>query len=328
MALGALALAWTLFDMLLRPLWRGTRFLARDPRLAARRGRALAVGATSAALLTALVGVLPLPQATRAVGVVTAPEGARVRAGTDGFVVELLAQDGEAVRRGQVLMRLEEPGLQAERARLAAQAIALDVTQHEALFTNPAKAQGIGAEAERVRADLARVDERIALLDVRSPADGRLVVPRPDDLPMQYAARGTMLAFVLDGEPVELRVPVSEDDVDLVRHGTRAVAVRLADAPVRERTATLLREVPAGAGRLPSAALGDRGGGPWVTDPADAEGLRTLAPVFVVDLRLPGSAVERIGGRAAVRFDHGSAPLAVQLWRSGRQAFLRHVATG
>ncbi|MEF7614079.1 PqqD family peptide modification chaperone [Aquincola sp. MAHUQ-54] len=327
-ALGLVALAWALFGLLLQPLWRGLRFLCRDPRLAQRRGRAMAASLAGAAVVVGLVGVLPLPMATRAEGVVIAPEGARVRAGTAGFVAELLVADGQRVRRGQVLMRLEDPALPAERARVAAQLVAADVTHHQALFGNPVRAQAVAAEIDRLRADLQRLDERIGLLHVRSPADGTLVVPRPRDLPRRHVPQGAMLAYVIDGQPLELRVPVSQDDIDLVRGGTRSVAVRLADAPAIARPAVTLREVPAGGQALPSAALGDRGGGAWVTDPADPEGLRTLLPLFVVDLRVPQVPVERIGGRAWVRFDHGRAPLAAQLWRRARQAFLRHADPG
>ena len=45
-----------------------------------------------------------------------------------------------------------------------------------------------------------------------------------------------------------------------------------------------VRDVPAATPRLPSAALGDRGGGSIVTDPADKEGLHTAEPVVLIDL--------------------------------------------
>lgn len=323
LALGVLAGAWGVFELAWRPAVRLLRFLREDPRLARRRLRASATVAAGFALLVGLVALLPLPQATRAEGVVTVPEGAQLRAGTDGFVAELLAADGEAVRRGQPVLRLADPALIAERASVASRLVALDVGWQQALFTTPSRAQQLAAEAERLQGDLARLDERVAQLELRAPADGTLVLPAARDLPSRFAARGTVLGYVLTGEPVALRVPVSEDDVDLVRRQTREVAVRFADAPARPRHATLLREVPAAAERLPSRALGDRGGGAWVTDPSDADGLRTLAPVFVVDLTVPGTVVERIGGRAWVRFDHGSAPLAAQAWRRARQVFLR-----
>jgi putative peptide zinc metalloprotease protein len=75
---------------------------------------------------------------------------------------------------------------------------------------------------------------------------------------------------------------------------------------------------------LPSAALADQGGGSYASDPAEKDGVHTLQPVFLVDLNLPGHALQRIGGRAWVRFDHGMEPLALQAYRRAAQLFLQH----
>ena len=48
--------------------------------------------------------------------------------------------------------------------------------------------------------------------------------------------------------------------------------------------------------------------------------------MYLVDLTLPGHALERVGGRAWVRFDHGSEPLAMQAYRRAAQLFLQHFA--
>jgi putative peptide zinc metalloprotease protein len=85
----------------------------------------------------------------------------------------------------------------------------------------------------------------------------------------------------------------------------------------------LATEVPGATNQLPTAALGDRAGGPFVTDPADKEGLKTLEPVFLLDLRLTSKTLERVGGRAWLRFDHGARPLAFQWQRRMQQLFLK-----
>lgn len=331
-ALGAVALLWAVVSLLLAPLWKLVQFLRHDGRLHRRRGRAVATAGGLATALVLLLVLVPVPQRTLAEGVVTAPEGAQLRAGTAGFVAEVLAADGDEVRMGQLLLRLEDPGLRAERIALSARADALEVERLQRLFTDPAQAQRLGTELARLQAELARVDSRIAALALHSPADGRLVLPRPQDLPLQYAAQGSLLGYVLDGRALSLRVPVPEADIDLLRRSPPTVSVRLSDAapPLQGRalTAVALREVPAAAGQLPSAALGQAAGGRWPTDPADPDGLKTLSPAFVVDLQVPAAPAERIGARAWVRFDHGSAPLATQAWRRARQLLLRHFQAG
>jgi putative peptide zinc metalloprotease protein len=45
--------------------------------------------------------------------------------------------------------------------------------------------------------------------------------------------------------------------------------------------------------------------------------------VFLLDLRLTSKMLERVGGRAWLRFDHGARPLAFQWQRRMQQLFLK-----
>ena len=87
--------------------------------------------------------------------------------------------------------------------------------------------------------------------------------------------------------------------------------------------ARLGTDVPAATRQLPSPALGERGGGPYLIEPADSEGVRSTEPVLLYDVFLSNRMLERVGGRAWVRFDHGSEPLAFQLYRRASQLFLK-----
>lgn len=130
------------------------------------------------------------------------------------------------------------------------------------------------------------------------------------------------MAYVLTPEQASIRVVVTEADVARVQQSPGAIEVRLADAASSVLPAQLRAQTPAALRELPSAALGDRAGGGFVTDPADPAGLRTLEPLFTFDLVLPDHALERVGGRAWVRFDHGSRPLALQWLRRLQQLFI------
>ena len=78
---------------------------------------------------------------------------------------------------------------------------------------------------------------------------------------------------------------------------------------------------------LPSAALGARGGGAIDIQPLDAKGTTASSRYFEVDLSLPPEAAPTgIGGRAYVRFDHGSEPLARQWGRRARQLLLSRLS--
>ena len=82
--------------------------------------------------------------------------------------------------------------------------------------------------------------------------------------------------------------------------------------------------MPAASGKLPSSALGARGGGGVAIDPRDEEGTTTLQKLFEFDLEFPAvSDVPRIGSRVFVRFDHGTETLASRWYRDLRLLFLR-----
>ncbi len=121
------------------------------------------------------------------------------------------------------------------------------------------------------------------------------------------------------------RVVVPQADAALVRERTLAVEVRLASRIGQAWPARILRQVPAASDRLPSPALGTKGGGRLAVDPSDSEGLRTLETVFQLDLSLPPEAAGQIGERTYVRFDHGAEPLGLRAVRALRRLFLRQI---
>ena len=320
---GLLAGAVVAVTMLFKPLSGLWRFLTSAPQIARTRTRSVTIAGGVAAALLILLCAVPFPFATSAQGVVWLPEQARIRARTDGFVTEVLAKDGQTVKTGDPILVLSDPDLIVERQRLQAAVMGLEVEFTREVARNTSRAKSISEDAAAKRAELAHVEERLASLRVVSQTDGTLVMPRAVDLPGSFVAKGTVLANVLRPELISVKVAVPQEDAGLIRSDTRAVEVKLADVPGPSLQGHLTAEVPGATDQLPTAALGDRAGGPFVTDPADKDGVKTLEPVFLLDLRLPSKMLERVGGRAWLRFDHGARPLAFQWQRRMQQLFLK-----
>ncbi len=315
-----LAMAW---QMLAKPLLDLARHVATSPGLASVRARAIGVSLGSALALAVGLFVVPVPFTTQAPGVVWVPEQAKVRAEVDGFVDQVLAVDGQAVRVGEPIVQLREPRLAAEWARTQARLAALDATYQAALRQHAAEARQVAEEIERVRSDARLLLERLGQLTVRSPAMGTLSLPRPQDLDGRYVAKGSLIAHALAPNRVRVRVALDQDEAGLVSERTVAVSVRLAENAWETLDGRLVSQTPSATRELPSAALGDRGGGPFLTDPSDTEGLRLVESVFLADVELPSMSLNRLGGRVWVRFDHGAEPIGVQAWRRVRLVFLR-----
>jgi putative peptide zinc metalloprotease protein len=111
--IGMLLAIWALVAAFVMPVVALASFLALSPRLAGARQRAVAVTAVIVLALAGILFVLPVPAWTNAQGVVSIPEQATVRAGAEGFVARVIAPPGTQVQRGEPLVAVSDPVLEA-----------------------------------------------------------------------------------------------------------------------------------------------------------------------------------------------------------------------
>lgn len=320
---GVLAGVMMGFSMVVKPIARIIEFLRKSPLLSRARSRSYAVAGGLGLAVVVMLFVIPVPFSTTAQGVVWLPEHARVRAETGGFVKEVLASDGQDVRKGDTLLVLDDPELFAQEAAARAHAYALEIEYTRAMGVDTPMSKSIQEELAAKRAEVAELQRRIASLHVKAQADGKLSMPRPQDLPGKYIGRGEVLAHVLRAEDISVKVAVPQADAGIITGGTEEVEVSLTDRRDEIVAAKLNGGVPAATAVLPTAALGDRSGGPVATDPGDKDGLRSLEPVFLFDVQIASTQLQRVGSRALVRFDHGARPIGVQWHRRLHQLLLK-----
>jgi len=305
------------------PLGKGVNYLCTSPRIRRVRGRAVAVSMAVVAGLVAVLALVPVPFRTRAEGVVWIPDEAFVRAEVDGFVKQVVATPGSTVRSGDLLIVCDDPAVETDVKVLEGQLREIKARVREQLVDNLVKAKMLEEEQRYIEERLARARERQSELGIRSRAAGTFVLPKAADLPGRFVKRGELLAHVVDLKTITVRTIVDQGDIDLIRHQTRDVQVRLAERLADPMPATIARLVPAASEELPSQAFGSEGGGQVPLDPQDPKGQKALKKLFQIDLELPTQhRLLNVGGRVYVRFDHGREALAAQWYRQGRQLFL------
>lgn len=322
--IGVLLVIWGIATQVAFPLAKQIYFLFTSPILRSRRAQAL--GVSGALLLGVLVFtfVIPMPLWSRAEGVVLLPDDAYVRTQTDCFVVEVLADPGAHVRRNDPLLQCEDPFLAANVKLLAARLDELRISQAALGHNDRVQSEVLQSKIELSEAELQRAVERQDHLVIRSPADGRFVLPNAESLSGRFYSQGKQIAYVMTSAEMTARVVVLQSAIGLVRERTDAVQIRLTQQLEQVLPASIKREVPAATDSLPSAALGTKGGGAIAIDPEDPKGLRVLEKLFHFELALPSDmSFDHVGGRVYVRFDHGSEPLARQWYRSIKQLLLR-----
>jgi putative peptide zinc metalloprotease protein len=329
MAAGVAVAIWGLFVAVVVPFGKALHQVFAQPRLHSNRMRAALT--TFASILVALLTLfgIPAPSYSTTEGVVWLSETAIVRAGTDGFIRELLVAPGSLVSAGAPLAESEERTVKAELEILLARVAELEARLTAERFTDRVKAEITTTELGHARDELARMTGRAERLVARSRAEGIFAVVRPQDLPGRFVREGQMIGYVLPSGSRIVRALVQQDDIDLVRTRLRQTSVLLAERLDDSLPARIVREVPAGREDLPSKALGGIGGGVIAVDPRDPQGTKALQRVFQIDLELSQEAAAAVafGSRAYVRFDFQWEPLGQQMWRRVRQLLLARLQT-
>lgn len=205
----------------------------------------------------ARVELRPLVGGVTASGVLVAREEAAVGAEVGGYrVTQVLAEEGNFVRAGQALVRIDPALLQAQigqlqanlaqqrveaaqAAREAARISGLDregVVATEQVEQRRAAAATAAAQVRAAQAEIAELRTRLARLTVRAPVSGRVLerTVRPGDIaavggtPMFRIARGGLVELQADvpeaelgsirvGQPVEVQLPTGETVTGNVR---------------------------------------------------------------------------------------------------------------
>ena len=326
--IGVILACWALGQGVIWPIFKGLKALATGFQFAGRGGRIRAVLTAAAVIVTLFVFVMPMPHRTLATGVLWMPERAILRAESAGFVRSLRVEPGEAVLAGDPVLDMVEPGLVARLAVQQARTEELQVQHDAAWGQSQAKAQQLEQQLLRETAALTRLQEQASQMTLRARVGGTLLLGEAADLPGRFLKQGDIVGYVRTADAPLVRLAVGQDEVDPVRLDTRGIEVRLVHDSAQRWPAEFVRSTPAAARRLPSAALGNQGGGPLQTDPRDEQGMSTVESVFEFELRLPaGMQADFLGSHVHVLFEHTPEPVGWRAGRALRRLFLSHFST-
>jgi putative peptide zinc metalloprotease protein len=320
---GVLIALWGAASLLILPALRSLSRFLNSPAARRRRSRLIMVGGTVILGVGLLIFVIPIPHWTTTQGVVWLPEQSMIRAGTDCELVEVLAAVEQEVAKDAPLLRGVDPFLAVEVDIYRSRLKELYALYNALPLRKRVKRKMQLDEIELIKSDLQQAEERLAKLLIRSPARGNFILIDARNLAGRFVKKGELLGYIVAEHRPTIRAVVNQADIGLVRERVTQIEVRLAERPAMLLKADLERIIPAADLNLPSAALGTGGGGIVPIDPIDPDRLRALESIFQLDLTLPEPIRDpHIGGRAYVRFEHGTMPLALQWYRSLRQLIL------
>ncbi|MEO2176203.1 MAG: efflux RND transporter periplasmic adaptor subunit [bacterium] len=313
---GILLAAWFVFMQILLPFARSIYRLVPD---IVHQGRLIRVGVIVLIFTGVLLNLLfarSFEHSSFAEGIVVVPKDSHIRAGINGFVRQVLVENGQWVEVGELLFRLENREISA-RINIAKARLQEQRARHSrALSLNKLKAAILKLELQEIQAELDELQRQNDEMDVVSLRSGRFTTRQASDSTGRYVAKGDLLGYVVDLSQVQARVVITQDQLDQVSHNTRYIDVRLASEASRLLRGELLQAVPLAIKQLPSRMLGSQSGGRIPVDARDQDGLMTMDPVFQLDIGLPSrSQGDYLGQSLVVRFVHFREPIADRLFQ-------------
>jgi putative peptide zinc metalloprotease protein len=237
-------------------------------------------------------------------------------------------KEGEKVVAGEALFTLRDPFLRAERDIARARLAEVQAYYNAALVEDRVQALQIKEDVNSARAELEKVETRFNQLTVYSKTTGNFYLPPESQIMLnRFVSQGELLAYVIDRQESLIRAIVNQNDIGMVLSNdflAAQVELRVASWPGEVFTGFVVRAVPTASRMLPSAVLGTAYGGSVVVDPTDDSGMKALEEWFQIDIKLEDSPNQSwLGTRAWVRLELGSEPLALQLYRTLRQLFMK-----
>ncbi len=281
--LGLLMAAFCIFAWGLVPLYRFIVYLASSPRLARNRLRAVGVSLLIFCTIFGLLGFFPAPNRFRAPGVLESVNYVRVVNDAPGYVSELPVRSGAEVFPGTPLMVLKDKELDLEIQRVQAQKQETLAMELRARTEEAADVEPIRKRLETIEANLQDLERRKKELTVRARQHGIWVSPRGKEMLGSWLPRGTVIGEIIDPEAFRFSAVVSQEEAsNLFEDEIKRAEVRLYGQAGGNVDVSEMRVIPFQHDKLPSAALGWRGGGQVAVSPSDEEGVQAAEPFFQI----------------------------------------------
>ncbi|MGH1371333.1 MAG: efflux RND transporter periplasmic adaptor subunit [Cellvibrionaceae bacterium] len=322
---GVLLAAWTLYSSILKPLIQLAAKPFTDSQLQLKPRRTWGVIGGVFAVLVLLLAVVPFPYATYTHGVLSASDNTQIRVSTSGFVTEVVAEPGGWVEKGELIIRMSDPALEAK-----TEVMRLQVEEAQARWQASLRDRvesGIQRDLLSFREqEYGRLLKQRKALDFVAHRSGVVILPQIRGMHGRYLGRGEFVGDIVDYSQLPIQALIREDDISAVRHRTRSVEVKLVSQPAQSYEAMLSRIVPSSTQLLPSTILSTEAGGVVATQPAgEGEEPRAFNRHFRVVLNAQEMPKVRINERVHILFHHDPEPLMWRWMRDIRRVFLRQL---
>ncbi|XZE43784.1 HlyD family efflux transporter periplasmic adaptor subunit [Pirellulaceae bacterium SH467] len=209
-----------------------------------------------------VLGFLPSPMQIYWPGCVDFIEPSELRVDASGFVKDVLVHDGQGVRQGDEVIRMENPALQIE-YEIAVQMKESSERRCHMLRAQKKESELQAEEAvlEALRYQCTSLKDKLESLIVKAPRDGVLMIRASQNLKGNFLESGSSIGLVVDPTKLEVRATIPQEAWERVSGANgEPMVVRLSNG---ERwQGSVLQVLPRSTDVLSFASLGGIFGGP------------------------------------------------------------------
>ncbi len=298
------------------PVFKMFKYLAIEPELHRKRGRATAFSVAALATVIIAIGLVRFPLHLDAMGVVEPTIRQVVRADTRGFVQDIVAHDGQELKQGDVILVCKSPELDARIKSAQAKLATLQDELDEAVVEGDGPdifKDSIDAEVKEIKS----LNEYKENLTLRAKIPGRLIAPDLHNMKGQFLHEGQEVAEVAQPRELIVHTLMEQKDKQLVvSQAVFKTEVRMAGDVEHILPGGPAWEMPASDRDVRNPILTSLSGTEVVSDPRDPKKTQDQEFDIAIPVHNDNPAMEYVlGQRANVRFTLDHKPLIWQWTR-------------
>jgi putative peptide zinc metalloprotease protein len=206
------------------PIFKTFKYLAIEPELHRKRGRATAFTLAVVAAAVVVIGLIPWKVNVYAQGIIEPTEREVVYATERGYVTDILVKDGQEVKPGDIILISKSDELDAEIKKAKAELAAHQVELNRAISRNES-VESVRQDIARVQNELKEMAARHDALTIRASIAGRIVAPELKYLKDQFIGPSKKeIAMIQSTDHLTVVIALPQDEAQLVPGYEKMVA--------------------------------------------------------------------------------------------------------
>ncbi|MFT5662282.1 MAG: putative peptide zinc metalloprotease protein [Sulfurimonas sp.] len=279
---GILIVIVSSYIWIFKPISKFVKYLIHDDALIGKRKKAYTITFSILGLIVFSVGYIPVSSYIYAKGVVQSREHSNVFSKTEGYLTTVYFNDGERVKKDDLLVTFKNPELSIEivgiKAKIQEARLMLLKSRNESI----ADIKNLSEQMKVLNDNLLFLEEKKTNLNIYASNNGMWVSNNLGNYLGTYIKIGDKIGEILPIQKFDFVAVVSqEDSSDLFGIILNSEIKLYSD--IRKTLATKeLNIIPYETYELPSPSLGWQGGGDIMTNQEDRNGVRTIEAYFKV----------------------------------------------